>query len=660
MRILSAALLEAQKSPSRIPFVKVDIWDQVGGVTRLNFTRLYSGTEADNYHAATMPSDGSLLRARIDPATSKLYLQRVTNPGAGSDFSSWTFITTVSSVSDVALCSEGSSVFLFYVETDQKSIYVRESGDNGGTYASPVLITTASSPVGWLAADLKTDGTVVLFYSVGSTVYSVKRSAGVWGTPASWTNTASSITGLATVYRNDWNVLVTGQNSSNDYYVWTTVFGDGFSQSSDSWSPLAELMLANQGSNMEFHGPFLGYPDVHRLFFVEKFTGTASYNRPLWSHSIPTKDYINNLWREPVPFNLTSDFGMAIAYNPSNLWLSTPSGVWSASLIPSSVEVSEDVLSLIESIKPHSGEVRIELRNDDSRYNNIGTGLYAAIKESSEIQISPGYLTSQGQKVSSWTVYWIERWEYVSKGGLATFILYAADGWGLLRRWKARRQFSWAAGERNLFQLISFIFARAGLEFATFSSSSTMVNHYPAFTIHPGERGDTAVRRLLAMLTDVVFFSGETGLGVDPQSSNPSDYSYGTDHPILEGRYLSLSPGINRVQVFGDGIFSEAFDWDEIEIVYDRLGQIHDLNLDTVAKADDRGQRELRHQEIGSQGGEITIPPNCGQELYDVIDITDGRAGLSSAKRRVWGLTLTYIRTRPSPRYDHRLILGGV
>ena len=660
MRILSAALLEAQKSPSRVPFVKVDIWDQVGGVTRLNFTRLYSGTEADNYHAATMPSDGSLIRARIDPATSKLYLQRVTNPGAGSDFSSWTFITTVSSVSDVALCSEGSSVFLFYVETDQKSIYVRESGDNGGTYASPVLITTASSPVGWLAADLKTDGTVVLFYNVGSTVYSVKRSAGAWGTPASWTNTASSITGLATVYRNDWNVVVTGQNSSNDYYVWTTVFGDGFSQSSDSWSPLAELMLANQGSNMEFHGPFLGYPDVHRLFFVEKFTGTSSYNRPLWSHSIPTKDYINNLWREPVPFNLTSDFGMAIAYNPSNLWLSTPSGVWSASLIPSSVEVSEDVLSLIESIKPHSGEVRIELRNDDSRYNNIGTGLYAAIKEGSEIQISPGYLTSQGQKVSSWTVYWIERWEYVSTGGLATFILYAADGWGLLRRWKARRQFSWAAGERNLFQLISFIFARAGLEFATFSRSSTMVNHYPAFTIHPGERGDTAVRRLLAMMTDVVFFSGETGLGVDPQSSNPSDYSYGTDHPILEGRYLSLSPGINRVQVFGDGIFSEAFDWDEIESVYDRLGQIHDLNLDTVAKADDRGQRELRHQEIESQGGEITIPPNCGQELYDVIDITDGRAGFSSAKRRVWGLTLTYIRTRPSPRYDQRLILGGV
>ncbi len=447
MRILSAALLEAQKNPSRIPFVKVEIWDQVGGVTRLNFTRLYNGTEADNYHTATMPSDGSLIRARIDPATSKLYLQRVTNPGSGSDFSSWTFITTISSVSDVALCSEGSSVFLFYVETDQKSIYVRESGDNGSTYASPVLITTASSPVGWLAADLKTDGTVVLFYSVGSTVYSVKRSAGVWGTPASWTNTASSITGLATVYRNDWNVVVTGQNSSNDYYVWTTVFGDGFSQSPDSWSPLAELMLANQGSNMEFHGPFLGYPDVHRLFFVEKFTGTSSYNRPLWSHSIPTKDYINNLWREPVPFNLASDFGMAIAYNPSNLWLSTPSGVWSASLIPSSVEVSEDVLSLIESIKPHSGEVRIELRNDDSRYNNIGTGLYAAIKEGSEIQISPGYLTSQGQKVSSWTVYWIERWEYVSKGGLATFILYAADGWGLLRRWKARRQFSWAAGE---------------------------------------------------------------------------------------------------------------------------------------------------------------------------------------------------------------------
>jgi len=49
---------------------------------------------------------------------------------------------------------------------------------------------------------------------------------------------------------------------------------------------------------------------------------------------------------------------------------------------------------------------------------------------------------------------------------------------------------------------------------------------------------------------------------------------------------------------------------------------------------------------------------NCGQQLYDVIDITDERAGLSGEKKRVMGLTLIY-----NPRkgeYRQNLALGVV
>ncbi len=47
-----------------------------------------------------------------------------------------------------------------------------------------------------------------------------------------------------------------------------------------------------------------------------------------------------------------------------------------------------------------------------------------------------------------------------------------------------------------------------------------------------------------------------------------------------------------------------------------------------------------------------------GQQLYDVIDITDSRAGLSAAKRRVVGMALTYNTIRGE--YVQRLELGGV
>src|SRR3990170_3408249 len=103
MRTLSASLLAAQKSASAVPYLKVVVSDRIGGVRRLAFTRLYTGSEADGYHAAAMPSDGSLLRARV--ASGRLYYQRVASPGAGSNFSVWTDLNAAANAG-VALCAE--------------------------------------------------------------------------------------------------------------------------------------------------------------------------------------------------------------------------------------------------------------------------------------------------------------------------------------------------------------------------------------------------------------------------------------------------------------------------------------------------------------------------------------------------------------------------
>lgn len=36
------------------------------------------------------------------------------------------------------------------------------------------------------------------------------------------------------------------------------------------------------------------------------------------------------------------------------------------------------------------------------------------------------------------------------------------------------------------------------------------------------------------------------------------------------------------------------------------------------------------------------MPVNCGQQLFDVIDITDERAGLVAVKKRVVGISLEF------------------
>jgi hypothetical protein len=76
--------------------------------------------------------------------------------------------------------------------------------------------------------------------------------------------------------------------------------------------------------------------------------------------------------------------------------------------------------------------------------------------------------------------------------------------------------------------------------------------------------------------------------------------------------------------------------------------------------AEERADALQRKVALGEEGGEVLVPVNCGQELYDVVSITDAAAGLSTARRRVLGMTLRYSADRRSPAYEQRLRLGAV
>jgi hypothetical protein len=228
----------------------------------------------------------------------------------------------------------------------------------------------------------------------------------------------------------------------------------------------------------------------------------------------------------------------------------------------------------------------------------------------------------------------------------------------MLERWKARRQYTWAAAAKNVFQLLSWLHARAGLEFSSFSTSSAIVNLYPAFTINPGESGRSSVLRLLSKVPDVLFFRGNYGYIVNPLAADASAYTYGTTHAILEGRYITRSKESNRAQVFGAAVFTEDFDWAEIELLSDILSQVKDLNLTTTTRAHERGAAELRDAAIHAQEGYLLVPLNCGQEIYDVVDLTDAVAGLTAAKRRVLSLSHTYNPAKG--QYILKIGLGAV
>ena len=212
--------------------------------------------------------------------------------------------------------------------------------------------------------------------------------------------------------------------------------------------------------------------------------------------------------------------------------------------------------------------------------------------------------------------------------------------------------------------MLAFLLARVGLKLEVKSESAVITGCYPDFTVNAGNDGGTVIQKLLSFVPDVIFIEGNSAYIVNPLSSDNSTYSYGGEHQILEGRYRQAAMAMNRVQVEGydtdssELILADSFDWDAIDRLYDRMKQVDDSNIGTVAEAGQRGQAYLRQAEVEATGGSILVPVNCGQQLYDVIDITDAIAGLDAEKKRVLGMLLVYQPQRGE--YSQRLRLGAV
>jgi len=813
MRTLSATLLAVQKEATRTPYAKVEAKNLITGVVRLDWSRLYTGSEDDFFHAMAMPGNGNLVRLRVTPLVDsrKLYHQLVTNPDENSDYSSWSYLS-IDDVFNVASCADGAKVSQFYIEdtsfeevvwvspinhddpdsawtnetnaydentgtyayccayhtwgyylklgvstspslgtiectgikirfsnipsqgmmldvdvspdnsewhtvvdnaclgpednnvwkeyscdkqtvwctrirvfgygdsghqyrlnefyfkTDKdgpSDIYHRESTDNGSNWGSWSKIgESPTAAVHGLAADYKANGDLALFFTDNTTLYVQKRLSGNWQSEAASGKSTGVLSSVAAVYDSDWNLLLTGKDISGNYKLWSLIYGDGGDVGAGTWSDLKEIASAESAEGFSFQSVFIDKPDVFRAVYIEKFTGTESYNRPHWSHSVLGASFLSNLWREPVPFNLSSEYGLAIAHYGDYCWMSNPAGVWIALLASTSIDLTSAVLSARMELAPQAGKLSVDLRNDDGRYASPGQGSLAVLDIGCQVDFSPGYVTSSGNEVSSGLSFILEAYEHTSSGGKATLVLYALDGWESIDRWRARHQFRWnkSSNELSVKEILEFVLARVGLKLEVVSQSSVITGYYPEFTINPDTRGDTVVRKLLSFVPDVIFIEGNKAYLVNPQSSDASAYSYFSpytaNHIIFEGRYRVGAWEFNRVQVEGDAVIKDSFEWDEIDRLYDRFRQLYDINISTSGQAQARGEAYLREAEIESASGLIRIPVNCGQQLYDVIAITDDRAGLTAEKKRVLGLILNH---QPGKgQYEHCLAVGAV
>lgn len=646
MRNISDTLLNTQKQASHIPYVKLEAQNKINGVTRLDWERLYSGNEEEYFHALTIAADGSLIRARITPPSDsrKLYIQRIVNPGNDSAFGNWTYTNQYNAVI-VAAASLGETVSVFWIKSDRK-IQCITSSDCGATWSGTQLVDySPTTAINGISASYKPNGDLALFFADRSTLYVKKQVNGQWQTKSAWDKNTGNLSGVSAVYNDDWHLFVTGKDPDDNFRLWSITYGDGGKLPAGSWTELQTLAEAPCDGNFSYRHAFLDKTDVFRCFYIENYSGSEAYSQPFSTHTIG--DFANNLWLEPQPFNLQSQYGLAIAHDADYCWLSCANGVWRAPLTEIKLDLSSDILSLKQQTIGTESILTLELANDDAGFTSLPSPLDIGCR----LNFSPGYLTENGHEVCEGQSYTLQACEYLNSDGSTKMVLYAVNGWESISRWAAKQQYRWNANseEKSIKDILAFILARAGLRLEIVSSSDTILNSCPDFNINPGTKGDNAVKKLLSFIPDRIFIEGDIAYLVNPLPDDMPVYSYSapqTDliHAVLRASYRTEAPAYNHIRVEGfDSINSQpvivnCFDYDDIANSNARFMSVEDVNISSVDEATGRAESILRKDRSACTSGYIEIHPNCAQQVYDVINISDSKAGFVNERRRIIGI----------------------
>jgi hypothetical protein len=691
MKTLSSTLLAAQKKPHRLPYVEAKVYDYEAGIKRLSWTRIYEGSEPDNHHGIAFDGNGDMHRIRSGGSSTLLYQKQtlpvdvppsfpltfpipLVNPAS---FDVWTQIAT-DCAGPCAIAAYGAKVYIFY-RTTGNVLWKYYSHDYGQSWQNAQLVAYAA--VLSMAACWWGTGELVVCFSLKSNELTgivlntstqvIVQQRIVSFTPPH-THIITATYGIGATYDPFWpqcEIVFAGKESDspyNHYNIFRTWFSDSY-----YFGALESFVVVPDGEDLTYEYPDCHLPasaqsyETNRIIAVEKYTGTTAYTRPLTCHMVKGTYWSDTAFTEPRPFlDIAPTYGLRFQSTVDYWWLEKPDGVWRAPRPAGSpLDLSKDIISLTVGaglVPAHA--LIIELDNSKGQYN-VGEGLVPSlINKRSEIALKLGYKTTAGSEAVDAGTYWIDGWEYRSATlqgratGQSTFFLFCLDGWGLMDRWSARYQLRWNkddASPKNVWQILYQLLSRVGIKLTNTPSkpqSSAINNFYPDFAVIPGTSGDTAVRRLLSFVPDRLVFRGQEAFTKNPLANEESCYSYGEGHVVLSGEYRDESH-TSRARAIGrdtgdNRVLEEALDWDLLALAIDQLEQDYDPNLQDATRAQERADALLREASLRAERGNLVVPTNVGQELLDVVEVTDERCGISHENYRVGAIQTDYDRRK--------------
>jgi hypothetical protein len=644
MRSLSGALLAAQKAASGVPYVRAVVANKVRGMRHFVFAQTYTSGDGDSEHGAAADST-YLHRVRVSGVT----VQYERNAGGG-----WTQLSSGGAGIHVAIAAVNNArVAVVYGVAG--SLYIRESTDQGGSWGAEVNVVGYGGTLQGLAVAYKSaGGDLCMFYADGATMKRIRRTSGTWGAAASWTQTAATVTGLAVCYYGDFQLVVTGTETTTlRPTVWSLVLGDGFSFTVDTWSAFFVQVQAEADESVLWQAPSVGLLEQFRVTFVEKYTGAPAYVRTYWTGIALTASFSPGKWEwmDPVPTDDQTNFGLAVTLgkNPLVAIYSRPGRVLQAATAAVTLDMSADLVdATIEEADGLTQRAELVFDNSNGQY----AGPPAPIALYRDVALGLGY----DGAYSSCPSQSIVSWGYRRDGGRSRFVLRTRgnDYWLALAR--ARTSI---VDSRVMVNIARAAAARAGLDFLSSGSSSRANSLSLGWVVHPQQTQLEVLRALAEMMPDYFLtFSVGTLLITQPLAADSSDYTYGGDHAIYESVYgADLQASV--AEVVGVGVLGQAWDFAAMNSdkpVQDRRRSPHET---VQADVDAHATARLRKSVLGKDLGELVTPPNCGLEVGDVLDFTDAAIAGVAVKGRVRSIR-TLFRRDAKARYEQRVGLGGV
>lgn len=635
----SSTLIEAARSGSATPYVRVRLSDRDAGVPTLRFARWYEGAEIDGPAGVAVPTDGSLVRARIDPSTDTLYLQRIATPSDASDYSAWSSLATAEATPGVGLHAAGTRALVAYY--DGAAVRVRESTDSGATFGSATALVTAGG-VTAAACAIRADGAALAAWAIGGVVTTASRSTGgSWASPVAWSHSLASVSGLALTDAEDWALLVSGEHGDGSPGCWSTRLGSGVGGPPGVWSAIAPVLVASPGLDVSYRATGVAAAGAPRALLVESYAGAGAFDRTMLATGLAGGAFEDGEWREPAPFEHTSPWGLASAARGAHAYLASPSGVWHAVLGGSPVDVTASVVAA-----QYEASGRIERLRLTLNASLLGTPPSVG----TEVEFAPGYVTDAGLELAAGRILWVAAIERRRDEVRVT-----AEGvLGRLARWHSPRQVSWSAGDWTVAQIARGIARACGVRAVTGSASLDATTLTPGFVVRAGESALAATTRLLDRVPDAVFGRGLDLRIVERDPDEAATYAYGSTHALrsVELRQGPRTPGWTRV--LGSSAVGET-----ISGSGGGVAVVVDASVTSGDIANARAEAVLRRATLAEEIGTLEAAPHPGHEPGDVIEVSDATLGLEARAFRVTSVEYGYTR-QPRGTYVMRLGLGNV